>query len=259
MIRTPVSVYASLDPATVREDSTLEEVADLLDIRGFSAMPVVDDEHRAIGVITRRDLLRVGALRPPEGRAVLRWELPDQRASDLMSRQILAVAPSTSLAEAAALMLDNHVHRVFIQVEHALEGVLTTRDVMRAISDLRLDAPISRFASRPVQTISDIEPLGTARRQLKELDIRGLVVAQKGAPIGIFDEEDALASRHRDANDSVEAVMGHEILVMGPKVPIHRAAARMSSMQARRVILVEDWSMVGILTGFDLAGAAAST
>ena len=38
MFRTPVSVYMTLDPITVREDASLEEVASALERRRISAI-----------------------------------------------------------------------------------------------------------------------------------------------------------------------------------------------------------------------------
>ena len=123
---------------------------------------MVDPRGRTVGIVSRRDLLRVGRLETVEGRSTHEWHLPDQVASDVMSSQIIAVAPNTSIAEAAGLMLDNQTHRVFIDAEHRLKGVLTTRDVMQAIVDVRLDAPIERYLSSPVETIANFEPLAAA-------------------------------------------------------------------------------------------------
>lgn len=257
MFRVPVSVYMTHEPATVAADTQLEQVADLLERRRISAMPVVDPQGRTVGIVSRRDLLRVGRLETVEGRSTPEWHLPDQVASDVMSSQIIAVAPNTSIAEAAGLMLDNQTHRVFIDAERRLKGVLTTRDVMQAIVDVRLDAPIERYLSSPVETIANFEPLAAARAQLEALDVRGLVVAEEGLPVGIFCEREALASRHRDADTPVDHVMGHEVLVHSPDTPAHRAAARMASMHARRVVAMKHGEMVGILTEVDLAGAAA--
>jgi CBS domain-containing protein len=257
MFRMPVRLYMTREPTMVRRDTPLEEVAAALERRKISAMPVVDERGRTVGVVSRRDLLRVGELVIPEGRGVPEWRLPEQRARDVMSTELIAIAPSTSVAEAAGLLLDNHIHRVFVEVDHELRGVLTTRDVMQAIVDVRLDAPISRFMSRPPQTIANFEPLQVARRQLEELRVRGLVVAQEGQPVGLFTEEDALAARHRDADVPVDRVMGHAFVVLRPETPAHRAAAQMASMHVRRIVVMADGKLTGILTGFDLAGAAA--
>jgi CBS domain-containing protein len=257
MFEMPVRFYMTLEPASVQASTPLEEVAAALERRRISAMPVVDTANKTVGVISRRDLLRVGELRIPEGRNIPEWRLPEQTAGDVMTKQIVAIAPTTSIAEAAALMLDQRIHRVFIEMNRELRGVLTTRDVMQVIFDKRVRAPISAFMSSPVQTIASFEPLQVARRQLKELELRGLVILEEGVPVGLFTEEDALAARHHAADIAVEQVMSHAFLVLSPSIPIHRAAAQMASMHVRRIVVMKEGELVGILTGFDLAGAAA--
>ena len=257
MFRTPVSVYMTPDPATVKRSTSLEEVAKLLELRGISAMPVIDEAGKPIGIISRRDLLRVGRLAGRPGAGPRLWKLPEERAGEVMSEKMIMVSDTTSLKEAAAAMLDNHVHRVFVERRRALRGVLTTKDVMQAIVDERYQAPIHRFMSSPVETIAGFEPLGAARLQLESLGVRGLVVTEEGWPIGMFAEEEALASRHHDPELPVDRVMGHEVLIQSPDVRANRAAGRMASMHARRIVVVEQGELQGILTGFDLAGAAA--
>lgn len=257
MLRLPVSLYMSREPVSVRADSPLEVVATVLSHCRISATPVVDDQKRTIGVVSRRDLLRVGELFFPEGRKVPEWRLPDKTASDAMTEYLVAVTPDTSIAKAASHMVDDRIHRVFVEEEGELQGVLTTRDVMQALVDMRVETPISRVMSEPVQTIATFEPLLVARRQLEELEVRGLVVAEEGIPVGIFTQEDALASRHADANMAVEHVMSHAFLTVEPDLPVRRAAARMAIMGVRRIIVTEGDALRGILTGFDLTKAAA--
>ncbi len=259
MLRAPVSVYMTLDPDAVPEDTSLETVANKLGQRGISAMPVVNTAGRSVGVISRHDLLRVGRLDFPEGQTELEWKLPDLRAHQVMTTHLLCVSPSTSVAEAAALMLDHHVHRVFVDDGHGLRGVLTTRDVMKALIDARIATPISSFASKPVHSIGTHEPIGAAQMRLEELKIRGLVVLYEGTPVGIFAEPEALAARHRDPLTPVEQAMGHEVLVLPPDTPCYQAASQMASTRARRIVLVDQTDLVGVLTGFDLAAAAAIT
>ncbi|CAN5222256.1 CBS domain-containing protein [soil metagenome] len=47
------------DPAVVRVDGTVEDVATLLVERDVSRVPVVDDDGRPVGIITRGDIVRL--------------------------------------------------------------------------------------------------------------------------------------------------------------------------------------------------------
>jgi len=50
--------YATRDVITVRKDDALPEVAELFLTRPIRRLPVVDDDNRLIGVVSRRDLIR---------------------------------------------------------------------------------------------------------------------------------------------------------------------------------------------------------
>jgi CBS-domain-containing membrane protein len=76
---------------TVTPETTLPAAARLLDVRHITRLPVVDDERRLIGIVTRSDLLR-GFLRPDErireqvAAEVVRnalWAGPEQVAVDV--------------------------------------------------------------------------------------------------------------------------------------------------------------------------------
>lgn len=258
MLRTSVSEYMTPDPAVVPVGANLEAAAELLDARGVSAMPVVDGDGLPVGVVSRHDLLRAGYVRRPDGRPrAIDWHLPDRPVEGVMTRGILAVAPSTAVGEAAGLMLDRRTHRVFVEHHERLQGVLTTRDIMAAIVDARLATPVQRYMHHPVESIVDIGPLAFARKNLEDLGIRGLIVAWDGRPVGVFAEEQALASRDADPDTPVSQVMSHQVITAGPEVPLHLVAGRMASLHAQRVVVMKDGAMLGVLTGFDLAGAAA--
>ncbi len=244
-------------PAVIPAGANLERAAMLLDARGVSAMPVVDGDNIPIGVVSRRDLLRAGTLDRPERRRAAEWRLPDRPVEGIMSRKIITVASSTALGEAAALMLDAHTHRVFVEENDELVGVLTTRDIMEGIVDARIETPVEVYMHRPVESIVDIGPLTFARQSLAALGIRGLIVAWEGRPVGVFAEQEALASRNTDSDIPVAQVMSHQVIVVGPDMPLHLVAGRMASMHAQRVVVTKDDEMLGVLTGIDLAGAAA--
>jgi CBS domain-containing protein len=49
----------SAPPITVRPDATLSEAARLAEAAGVKRLPVVDDDKRLVGIVGRRDLLRI--------------------------------------------------------------------------------------------------------------------------------------------------------------------------------------------------------
>ncbi len=56
----PVSSVMTSDVVTVRPDDDVDRILDLLadDERDINRLPVVDDEHRLVGIIARQDVIR---------------------------------------------------------------------------------------------------------------------------------------------------------------------------------------------------------
>jgi signal-transduction protein with cAMP-binding, CBS, and nucleotidyltransferase domain len=222
-----------------------------------SALPVLDDQDRPVGVISRTDLLRRGKVEgsPGQPRPTLQF-LTGLRVADAMTGRLVTVAPSTSVAEAARHMVDGHVHRVFVEAHGRIGAVFSTRDVMQAIVDKRLATPIGSYMTRPVKTIEARTPLARATQALRQEGVTGLVVVEDGFPIGVFTQRDALLARHHAAETPVEHAIDYSVVHLPPSTPVHRAAAQAITTHVRHVVVLDDGVLAGILTGIDLAGAA---
>ena len=60
--------------------------------------------------------------------------LEDLTVADLMTTEIVSVAPHLPVPAVAALLAERHLHRVFVAAEHGPVGVISTMDVLRALS-----------------------------------------------------------------------------------------------------------------------------
>ncbi len=123
-------------PRTVGPDAPLRSaVLDMLRA-GVGGLPVVDEENRVLGMLSERELLRdllshylpraggVASLPPAAARRTVR---------DIMTRQVLCVAPEQPLAEVASLLLNKDVDRVPVVKEDRLVGFLTRGDIVRKL------------------------------------------------------------------------------------------------------------------------------
>jgi CBS domain-containing protein/mannitol/fructose-specific phosphotransferase system IIA component (Ntr-type) len=124
-------------PRTTSPDMPLREAAREMLSAGLSALPVVDSEGGLLGLLSERELMRhlmstallTGAasrFTPPgaHGRRTVR---------DVMTRQVLCVAPEQSVAEVAALMTNKDVERVPVVRGGRLVGFLTRGDIVRKL------------------------------------------------------------------------------------------------------------------------------
>jgi len=124
-------------PLTVRVDSPLREVARTLVRTGLGALPVVDDEERVLGMVSEREVIRhlltIQAFTGPDARVAAPPTIGTKTVRDVMTRQVLCVAPGQPLAEVASLMSNKDVDRVPVVREGRLVGFLTRGDIVRKL------------------------------------------------------------------------------------------------------------------------------
>ncbi len=118
---TPLSTIMAREVICVKPEATRSELMQLFIGRGISGVPVVDDEGRALGVVSKTDVLRG-----------LGTEDADARAEDIMTPVTLAMPEHASIARAAALMAYERVHRVIVVGPGGdVVGLVSTIDVLR--------------------------------------------------------------------------------------------------------------------------------
>lgn len=250
----PARTYMSSPLVAVAETDSLDDVHRRIQEFGFSALPVMSDAGRVVGVLSRADLIRLGTresgTRPQSPLLVL----PDRAAGDEMSPSPGSVSADSPLSEAADMMVRDRTHRIYVDAEDGQTvGVVTTRDLMRAISDKRMNQPVAEFMSSPVFTVRASEPVSMATERLGKARITGLVVVDNGLPVGVFSQSEALSARQAPRETVVEEWMSPAILILPSRTPLHRAAAQAASMDVRRIVVMDENEVVGIVTGLDFA------
>lgn len=124
-------------PLTVNADVSLKEVARTLVRTGLGALPVVDGEQRVIGMVSEREVIRyllhVQAFTGPDARVAAPLATGARTVRDVMTRQVLCVAPEQPIAEVASLMSNKDVDRVPVVREGRLVGFLTRGDIVRKL------------------------------------------------------------------------------------------------------------------------------
>jgi CBS domain-containing protein len=117
-----VDQYMNTQPVTVNEDELLDLAAFVMDREGIRHIPVEDREHRLVGLLSYRCLLRSLAER---GR--LDDTIP---VHEVMERNPLTVGPNTPTLEAIELMRVEKVACLPVVEADRLVGLITERDFM---------------------------------------------------------------------------------------------------------------------------------
>lgn len=254
----PVATYMTKPVISVAPDTPLEEVHRTLSERGISCVPVVESGGRAVGVLSRTDLLKLGRLSMgPLGRVqALSW--PAATAAEKMHPGVVTVAEDAPVGAAARKMVKQRIHRVFVADGDELRGVLSTKEILVAIHDKRVATPIREHMSRPAFVIPVTTEVSRAMDRLWSAHVSGLcVVDEEERPLGLFTHVEALLARDLPPETPLEDVMSYAMLCLHASTPLYRAAAHASATRARRVLVTEDHRVIGVMTGLDFARAIA--
>lgn len=253
----PVVAYMTRDLEVARVDTPVEQLARTMQARGVSGLPILDSRGHLVGVVTRTDLIQLGVMqtgRRPTGCAMT---FPQRRASEVMTHGAVEVGSSTSLRHAGRAMVDNDIHRVFVTEGGELAGVICAVDLTRAVRDARIEAPVASVMTSPIVTVDIHQPLSAALDLLDRFHVTGLIVTEDDQPIGMFTQSNALASRALPRSTAIEAAYDAAVICLPAEMKLHRVAAHVADLRARRVVVCKAREPVGIVSATDFARVVA--
>ena len=120
-----------------------------------------------------------------------------------MSTTLVTMSSASSLAEAASVMSQKRVGSVLIVEGELLAGILTERDIVRAISH-DIGAPrdeIAHWMSATPKTVSPESSLEEARDLMDRNHIRHLPVTEGGRLVGMLSMRDLIKVGAGSARD----------------------------------------------------------
>lgn len=142
------------DIMTVADEMTTDALARYLIEREISGAPVVDSQGRLIGVVSMTDIGRnmaepsdveswrssgfyrdIAADYTPEDPAERYDEEPTITVRDVMTPVVHQVPVTASVAEAARIMVDQHIHRLVVTEGKEPVGIITSMDVLKMVAE----------------------------------------------------------------------------------------------------------------------------
>lgn len=122
---------------TAAPDMPVNEAIRLLDKHDITALPVVDQRDRLVGIVSEADLLRGRIARDPRAQ-VRPTEVVspdnDSTVADVMTPGVLAVNESTDASDIARMMLDTGIKSVPVTRGQRVVGIVSRRDLIRALA-----------------------------------------------------------------------------------------------------------------------------
>ena len=104
-------------------ESTVSEIADMMDLKDIGAVPIINQENILIGILSERDIVRKLVKTGRDSDLVT--------AHDIMTKEIKSVQLDTSIAEAQRIMVENNIrHLPVVDQNHKLINFLSQRDLI---------------------------------------------------------------------------------------------------------------------------------
>lgn len=132
---------------TVRPGATVADIAKTLLDRRVSAVPVVDENGRLVGIVSEGDLMRrpgsgtdrnpswwLAFLTLPEDDSRRFIKTHGRHARDVMTRGVTTVDDDASVEAVASVLEEHHIKRVPVVRDGALVGIVSRADLLRALA-----------------------------------------------------------------------------------------------------------------------------
>jgi CBS domain-containing protein len=234
---------------TLAPDVRVPDVVAALEKHAVSAVPIVRDGH-LVGIVSTTDLVADESAAQDQAK----------RASDLMRAPVFVVGPDDPVEEAARRMSRERVHRLVVVDKDRPIGVISARDILTEVKAAHTATPIGDLMTSDLVTVEIGDSIDEAIARLAVARVHGLVVLDGTRPVGVFTHVEALAARRLPPElrkSPVEEVMSYETICLDQKTPVYRAAGHAIATNIRRILVVHEHYLVGVLSCLDLLKALA--
>jgi CBS domain-containing protein len=121
---------------TIGPDDTVADAVTTIAEQHVSGLPVVDQRRHLIGVISSTDVLQLlSEVTDPERRGNI---LESTTVRDIMTAKPVTVDPDADVHDAARQMLYGEIHRLFVEYDGELVGVVTQSDIVGVVAGAKL-------------------------------------------------------------------------------------------------------------------------
>jgi CBS domain-containing protein len=177
-----------------------------------------------------------------------------------MSYPLAAVSLTAKIKEVAQLMISKKGRLAVFDVG-TLVGIITASDLVKSLPDVpETEVKVDDFMTKDVVTADEKTPVISVARIMGKQRIGSIIITREGAPFGIFTERDLLTAflaKGRDLYTDVGPECSRPLITIPTGLSVHRAAATMTLKHNRRLPIVRDDKLVGIITARDLVEAYA--
>lgn len=269
-------------PVSIDATATVAEALDAMREHGISSI-LVRPAATGLewGIVTKRDVLTKVVVRDLDSESLL--------VREIMNAPLITVRPHWGIEETAALMAAAGIRRVAVVKDDEIVGIVSDTDIFRSVASrdwtgarvtrkahaarrgtrLGVEAPggpgaaaatVADLMSSPVQTVRPDATVREATHRMLEHGVSSLLVeAEPGRDQGIITKRDVItkviARGKDDGAVRVREVASVPLRTVPFETSIEECSARMSRARLRRLPVVRNGAVVGIISDTDILAA----
>lgn len=144
------------DLLTAYEGWTIHHLAEFFITRKISAAPVIASDHELVGVVSISDVFRFNNMTDSARGDALRNHYRDTCGQEvneedlrtwvknadrnctvhqIMTPEVIAIDKSAGINEIIKVLVDSHIHRVFVTDMNKIVGVVTAMDILSVVHE----------------------------------------------------------------------------------------------------------------------------
>ena len=194
-----------------------------------------------------------------------------RKIEEIMTREVVKIAPESTLYEAARAMGEKHIGSLIVVKYDTPVGIITERDLLSEVVGSGIDLEkdlvvggvsikeekVERFMSYPLTTICLTAQIREAAQTMIEKRIRRLAVFECGKLVGIITASDLIRSLPKVPESmhawfQIDYFMTKRIITADEETPVDSVAKIMGQNRIGSVIITSQGEPIGIFTERDL-------
>jgi PAS domain S-box-containing protein len=237
----------SKDVLSISPNETVASAAMVMSKNNISCILIVENEN-VTGILTEEDLLKKAIVGCKDAHKM--------SVTEVMSSPVETVPSDCSVLIASKIMEAKHIKRLPVMVENKLVGIVTQTDLTRVLTYYGTWRDISEIMTEDISGIQKNTSVAEAAAVMASRDISSIAVMAGEQVVGILTERDLLsrviALRKDPDHIKTEQVMSSPVISVPPSYSVFSASKTMETMNIRRLVILKDKKLCGIVTQTDI-------
>jgi CBS domain-containing protein len=177
------------------------------------------------------------------------------KVKDIMTRDVVALSPESTIREAMEVLTANHLSGAPVTAGETVVGVVSMTDIVTFMIGTT-EHPVEEEDEPIVETWENIEELDEEAEEIRLLSLSEEVWDEWSKP----EEKPGEAFPERTSildKQIVEEIMNPEVFSIAPDATVKAAATIMRKHGIHRVLVMKGKTLAGIISAMDIARAVS--